>query len=723
MGLWGRLYGVRPRRKVRTVASAYSHLQERPRWLDLPIDHFRLLGVSPASDAQAVLRALVLRLERVPDQGFTTDTLQARALLLQDSAELLSDAERRGAYEQELMALGAGPTAVPALEIASSREVAGLLLLHEAGQPQEAFELACRALQPPQAPALGSGREADLSLLAGLACLAAAEEARGLRHFESACRQLQQGLQLLQRMGQVPELRRRMGHELERLTPYLVLDLVSRDLTASDKRSEGLVLLEQLVQRRGGLEGDGDPGFSSDDFQAFIKQIRQFLTAQEQVELFSRWGDAGSEAADFLASIALTASGFAQRRPECIAAARDRLLASGRSGIEPLLANLHLLLGQVDLALTTFSRGASHELKAWAARQSGDPLAQLCAYCRDWLSRDVLPSHRDIEIDTDLDTYFGHREVIAWVEREDRRRNRGYSRPAAPPPPAAAAGNRSAAAAAPALVEAAAPFRWPPPFGIDPGVGQASGGPPDAPASTQPNEPAPPSRLARLRQRLDGLNADPRRRPLAIGAAAVVLLALLAVGAHALRRPRPSAAPARGVVILPPPAAVAPAPGPTGRATAGATAVGPAQDPGGTGAMLPATTPTPLTSADPSEEQMRDLLATWLAQKSAVLAGANLPPGLDRIARDGPIRRLRQERQADAAAGQTQMISVRIESLRIERTSPRRMALFTRLAYRDERRAADGRLLAVTSPRILRNLYVFGRDGERWRLVSNRPAE
>ena len=45
-----------------------------------------------------------------------------------------------------------------------------------------------------------------------------------------------------------------------------------------------------------------------------------FLTVQEQVDLFSRWGDAGSAAADFLASMALTASGFAQRKPERIAA-------------------------------------------------------------------------------------------------------------------------------------------------------------------------------------------------------------------------------------------------------------------------------------------------------------------------------------------------------------------------------------------------------------------
>ena len=73
--------------------------------MDLPIDHFRLLGVSPASDAQTVLRTLDQRLDRVPDQGFTTDTLQARAKLLHDSADLLSDSQRRHDYEAELTAL------------------------------------------------------------------------------------------------------------------------------------------------------------------------------------------------------------------------------------------------------------------------------------------------------------------------------------------------------------------------------------------------------------------------------------------------------------------------------------------------------------------------------------------------------------------------------------------------------------------------------------------
>ena len=153
------------------------------------------------------------------------------------------------------------------------------------------------------------------------------------------------------------------------------------------------------------------------------------------MDLFSRWGDAGSGAADFLATIALTASGFAQRKPERIAAARDRLTASGRSGIEPLLANLQLLLGDVDVALDTFAQGAQGDLKDWAARQSGDPLAQLCAYCRDWLSRDVLPGYRDLDGEADLEAFFSDRDVVSWVEREDRRQGRQFTASSPAPSP------------------------------------------------------------------------------------------------------------------------------------------------------------------------------------------------------------------------------------------------------------------------------------------------
>ncbi|AFY28364.1 ARC6/PARC6 family protein [Cyanobium gracile] len=651
--------------------------------MDLPIDHFRLLGVSPSADAQGVLRTLQSRLDRVPHGGFTQETLQARADLLRASADLLCDHDRRAAYEAELTGLAdTGGSLQPALEIATTRQVGGLLLLMEGGQPLETFELASRCLQLPQAPTLGSGRETDLTLLAGLSCLEAARELEEQRRFEAAARTLRQGLQLLQRLGRQPELRETMNARLERLTPYRVLDLLSRDLAAGAERREGLALLEQLVQRRGGLEGDGDPHFPREDFQTFFHQIRSFLTVQEQVDLFSRWAASGSEAADFLATIALTASGFAQRKPERIADARSRLQRSGREGVEPLLANLHLLLGEADTARACFDSGASQELKAWAAGKSDDPLGQLCAYCSDWLVRDVLPGYRDLEAEPDLVAYFSDRDVVAYVEREDQRRGRAYlSAPAAP-----------AAAAPPPFPSFETPG-FPAAESFAPGASALEGF-----ASLPPTGPG-----TDLEDERDLDDEVPLRWPvpprpwlLAGGAALLLLLA----GAWVLRQ-RQSAPP--------PPQPPAPLPAPAARPPAAPTPT-----------PVPAGGPSlePLTSPRPDAAQVRRLLEDWLTIKADVLAGEPIPQGLDRIAREGPVELLTRERRSDAARGQTQRLDVRITDLTLSESGPRRIVAVARLRYSDRRLDENGKVVESTAPMELRNGYVFGRDGDSWRLVA-----
>jgi hypothetical protein len=654
--------------------------------LDLPIDHFRLLGVGPSSDAQTVLRTLQLRLDRPPGEGFTAETLQARAELLRSSADLLSDSPRRSAYEADLTALaGSGAAVVPALEIPSSREVGGLLLLMEADQPLEAFELACSGLQPPQAPALGSGREADLALLAGLACLGACTEFEEQRRYERAAHLLQQGLQLLQRMGQRPDLRERMTRELDRLTPYRVLDLLNRDLGSTAERREGLALLEQLVERRGGLEGDADPSFPGEEFRTFFKQIRALLTVQEQVDLFSRWGDAGSPTADFLASTALTASGFAQRKPERIAAARERLLASQRSGVEPLLANLSLLLGEVDTARSSFEAGASRELRTWAARQSDDPLGQLCAYCRDWLNRDVLPGYRDLEADADLDAYFSDRDVVAYVEREDRISGRSY---AAGSPRTVAVGDGGAVDAG----DGEFAWNFPP---LDFG-GEPLSPPPQPPGGAEADED---EEEAPLRVSLPWLAA---------GAAA---LAAVALAGSWLLRPRPSPAPGTAQAPATRPQAMAPQPSPPRPIRPRP----PVAKPDGRAIV-------PLRVSQPSDAQVRQLLESWLRAKGQVLRGGAMPQGIDAIARPPQVERLASERSADSVRGEIQDIDVSVQDLRIEQTSPDRIAATVELRYSDQRRTKAGQVLESTPTQTIRNVYVFGRDDGQWRYAAQSPA-
>ncbi|MFY8147835.1 MAG: IMS domain-containing protein [Prochlorococcaceae cyanobacterium] len=694
--------------------------------MELPIDHFRLLGVSPTTDAQTVLRTLQQRLDRVPDQGFTYECLEARAHLLRTTADLLTDEPRRRHYEDQLLALADEELhAQAALEVASSHEVGGLLLLLEAGQPQEVFEQAERCLQPPRAPSLGSGREADLALLAGLASQQGAQELRQQRRYEAASQMLSRGLQLLQRMGQCSALRERMARERDELLPYRILDLLSRDLSAAAQRQEGLALLEQLVQLRGGLDAETDLLLRREEFEAFLGQIRSFLTLQEQLDLFSRWAEAGSLRAERLATQALVASGFAQRKPERIAAALERLSQQGAAARPVDQACLLLLLGDVDQAETLFREGAPEALRGWAASQGEDLLAQLCAVCRDWLAREVLSGYRDLEAEPDLEAYFADRDVQTYVESQDRRRRR--ARGESPRPSVSAAAEPAAEFLTPAVPAAGAPAFVPPlgesqtpewdltrdprhafsadlghhpldaPLPEDPAGAYA--GAEGAPARSSARRHPAPHALAVLRRGLDGL---PLPVLLAVGAAMVA--SLVAAGWWLWRptapAPQPEVAgspapPAPGVT---PPAAPAPAPKPA--------------------PVPPAAPAFPLQAAAPDEAELQGLLQAWLDAKAAVLAGETPKVPLEAVARSSRAAEVSRERSRDEAGQRHQKIEASIRSVRVAERTPQRIVLVAALRYSDQLLSTDGTAISRTEPFDLTNTYVFARQDGAWRLAS-----
>ena len=694
--------------------SDYSHPPLGACGLELPIDHFRLLGVTGSSDAQVVLHTLQQRLDRPPEEGYTAETLQARAELLRASADLLADGPRRAEYEAHLTALvGRGASLVPALDLPYALETGGLLLLLEASQPLECFELASRALQPPNAPVLGSGREGDLTLLAGMACLAAAAAIHQQRRYELAATTLQQGGQLLQRMGKLPALLQEISAELLRLRPYRVLDLLSRELAAREERQLGLELLEQLVQERGGLEGEADPSLPAEQFGPFFNQIRAFLTVQEQVDLFSRWASKSPQAT-LLASRALTASGFAQRKPERIQAARKLLESGSQRAVEPSLACLYLLLGQVATGQSLFAEAADGRLKSWAEQQSGDPLAQLCAYCRDWLEREVLSGYRDLEADPDLEAYFADRDVQTWVMRLERSvAASGGHRPGSP-----AAANRddrqqqnpfadwtpsgeATVAVGPAIAGDDYSFTGQPP---EAGPALASG--PSAASGSPDSQGRWRAGIARAGRSLPGLGWRLRGLAIAVAGAGLLIGVVLALRS---RGPLPLAPQ--------PPAPVKP------KLAAPVTPV-PA-DPVPTAPKL-APSPQaalPLQGADPKEAQIQTLLQAWLAAKAALLAGGTPPQPLESLVRAPLLQQLQAERQENLAAGTSQEITAQVEELQITERQAGRIVARVRLSYSARQLDASGKQLAVANGLQLTNSYVFGRDQDGiWRLVGFRPT-
>ena len=57
-------------------------------------------------------------------------------------------------------------------------------------------------------------------------------------------------------MGKLGERRKELEEDLASLLPYRILDLLNRDLNDQDSHEKGLSMLENLIIKRGGLEGN-----------------------------------------------------------------------------------------------------------------------------------------------------------------------------------------------------------------------------------------------------------------------------------------------------------------------------------------------------------------------------------------------------------------------------------------------------------------------------------
>ena len=653
--------------------------------LDLPIDHFRLLGVSPSAEPEAILRRLQTRCDSPPDQGFTHEALLQRADLLRRSADLLSDPTDRADYEAALLRLSEShPNGTVGLDLPTSSEVAGLILLWEAHGAVEAFQLARQGLQPPQAPALGSGREADLTLLAALACRDAALEEEEQRRYESAAQLLMDGIQLQQRMGKLPDQQHLLEDALQALTPFRILDLLSRDLGDQDSHQRGLTLLDELVVARGGLEAatveDDHPGsLSQADFESFFHQIRRFLTVQEQIDLFGRWFEGGTDDAGFLTVLALTAAGFSRRKPEFLEQARDRLQTLANADLDPmpLLGCLDLLLGNVKDAERHFAVLRDAELQAWFLNHPGDRLAAQCEYCRAWLERDVLPGYRDVDASVaDLDAWFADRDVQSYVDRLDRKASR---QPDAEDKPLA----WSAAA-----------------MSLDSSF-ELNEADPETDADADAAE-SPPSLW---------------RRSWIRPAAGVLVVVVVALGGLALVRRNMDQAP-----LMPETASESPEAEMAEDVKLDAPPPPLADEP--VARLKPDLRPSapsePLVSDAPSEAELQALVQGWLDAKALALSGQ--PADLSVVARDPLVKRVERERAVDAAEGRSKSIDASITSIEVLDRKPLRIELRAQVAYSDRLQGADGAVIDETAPSDFSVTYVLGRDGKQWRLHAYIPG-
>ncbi|WP_320664970.1 IMS domain-containing protein [Prochlorococcus sp. MIT 1223] len=698
--------------------------------MELPIDHFRLLGVSPSAEAEEILRVFQLRLDRIPDQDFTNEVLSQRSELLRLSADLLSDGSQRKEYENAI-SLGAS-----GLDLSSNREVAGLILLWEADFPQEAFNLARKSLQPPQTPALGSGREADLALLAALSCRDASMHQQEQRHYEFAAEILQEGIQLLQRMGKLPEQQQLLEEDLELLLPFRILDLLSRELDDTHSHQVGLNLLESFIAKRGGLEGRGKirnfGGLKQGDFELFFQQIRSFLTVQEQIDLFINLYRQGSVDAGFLSSISLVASGFTFKRPDHLQEARKYLKALNYEGLDPmpLIGCIDLLLGDIKQAQARFRSSNDPELKEWLDNYPGEELAAFCHYCRNWLQNDVLRSFRDIQnIYPDLDAWFSDQNVQEYLEQLDSKGARGLAR----------AGRTFISSLTPeksgsiSLQETSeSEGSLPMPGGLTDTVEELNS------SLDETSENGLLEKVFDLTDLVDSIRIN------------ISNLSVAEIRSRLIRNPRSTsvivffalffAGTLIGLVNL------------NLKSNNGSnikefskTKVmksldkeinnkitlkedliinkskiknkGETLNPSQVKIKTNDQKFKPLISETPSVEQVKKLIEEWLYAKSTILSGGK-DVDFSKFARENLAKRVDMERSKDISLGQKQIINASVKSIKIVSRSNKRIAVQVDLNYEDKRINRSGESISETVIPSLKVQYILGREKDLWQLVD-----
>jgi hypothetical protein len=243
------------------------------------------------------------------------------------------------------------------------------------------------------------------------------------KNYEQAASTAAKALTRLEQEQMFPQVASEIRHDCDRLRPYRILELLSQEKKPSLARQRGLNLLEEMLEARGGIDGQGDDrsGLGVDNFLRFIQQLRVYLTQAEQEKIWVKEAQRPSAVGNYLLVYALIARGFAQKQPAAIVAASDRLQQLQKHQDVSIERSIcALLLGQTEQASTILETSQEQEILNYIKEQSGqspDLLPGLCRYGERWLQTEVFCHFRDlVDQKASLKEYFAEEEVQNYLE-------------------------------------------------------------------------------------------------------------------------------------------------------------------------------------------------------------------------------------------------------------------------------------------------------------------
>jgi hypothetical protein len=416
----------------------------------IPLDYYRILGLPLAASNEQLRQAYSDRIVQLPRREYSQAAISSRKQLIEEAYVVLSDQKERSTYDQLYLAHAYDPDSAAAvenrteshrkgldaqslsIEIVQDELVGALLILQELGEYELVLKLGRPYLVKNSASKDNnfgseeiheSAERPDVILTVALACLELGREQWQQGHYENAAISLETGEELLSRESLFPSVQVEIQADLCKLRPYRILELLALPLEKTTERRQGLGLLQNILEDRGGIDGTGNDlsGLNIDDFLRFIQQLRNHLTVAEQHKLFEAESKRPSAVATYLAVYALIARGFAQRQPALISQARQMLIRLGKRQDVHLEQSLcALLLGQTEEATRVLELSQEYEALAFIREKSQDSpdlLPGLCLYGEQWLQHEVFPHFRDLaKQQASLKNYFADQQVQAYLE-------------------------------------------------------------------------------------------------------------------------------------------------------------------------------------------------------------------------------------------------------------------------------------------------------------------
>ncbi len=425
----------------------------------IPLDYYRILGLPLAASDEQLRQAYSDRIVQLPRREYSSRAIASRKQLLEEAYVVLSNPKERSNYDQLYLANVYDPegstTSVAiavenrlqenngtaeakslGIDISQDELVGALLILQELGEYELVVKLGRPYLVNKNGTVSGASvnnltneefherpERPDIILTVALACLELGREEWQQGHYENAALSLETGQDLLIKENLFPSVRAEIQADLCKLRPYRILELLALPEEKTAERHQGLELLQNVLEERGGIDGTGNDqsGLNIDDFLRFIQQLRYHLTAAEQQKIFEAESKRPSAVATYLAVYALIARGFAQRQAALIRQARQMLTRLGKRQDVHLEQSLcALLLGQTELATRSLELSQEYEALAFIrekSQDSPDMLPGLCLYGERWLHNEVFPHFRDlVNNQASLKEYFADEQVQAYLE-------------------------------------------------------------------------------------------------------------------------------------------------------------------------------------------------------------------------------------------------------------------------------------------------------------------